>query len=199
MAAIAFEEGLRHVGLALRKPDELVLRWKQQSAEAPVPPATFAFLAVTSILCLAAYGLTMGMPHGLPSMLRHALLVPGVALIAWGLSLPSLYVLNTALGSPLDRSTTILAALTAMHFGSLARLASAPVSWFFSVTLPYPWLLTVIHLAVLGVTALCMADVFMRVMKRIDPKANPLLLLGWLALVAGIDVELKMLLAVFAL
>jgi hypothetical protein len=187
--AVAGTNPLHEIGIALRKPEELVLRWRDAARN----PATLGVLAASSIACLAVYGVTMGLPHGAATMGHDALIVPLCAIVAWSVSFPALYVINTTLGSSLDRSTTALAALVALHFGALARLASAPLSWFFGIAISaeHTWILNGLHIVVFSVTALCMADVFMRVMKVLEPKASRFFPFLWLCLVALIDVELK--------
>ena len=85
---------------------------------------------------LAVYGLTMHMHQGLPSMLRGAVLAPLAAGAGWTLALQALYIINSALGSRLNFSTTLLAALATVSFGALAMLASVPINWFFTLALP---------------------------------------------------------------
>lgn len=190
MAQAVASNPLHDIGWALRRPEELAVRWRDSLRS----PATAVVLTMSTLACLAIYGLTMGMPNGLSSMGRDALLVPLGALIAWCVSFPALYIVNAARGSPLDRSTMGMAALMAVHFGALARLASAPLSWFFGLTIHAPWALTALHMLVFGATALCMADVFLRVMKALDARSGRWFHLIWLCLVAVIDVELKLVL-----
>lgn len=204
MSTLAAPSGLALIGEAIRSPEQLVLRWRDRHLPAAdgAPPAkappVFAVLAISTLLSLIAYGFTMGIPHGLTSIASHALLIPAISLVAWGICLPSLYILTASAGSTLDRSTTFLAALVAMHFGSLARLASAPLSWFFGIALPNPALLNVVHLVVFGITALGMVYAFMRAMNKAAPNLNSLVPLVWLGCVGLIDVELKLILNVFA-
>ena len=190
----------------VRQPEALVLRWrdrhgtnepKQDQAARATQPGAFLVLAIVGTLGLATYGVTMGLPAGLGSVGRNALLVPGSALIAWCLCLPSLYIVYSALGATIDRSTVLLAALATFCFGSLARLASAPLSWFFGVALPFPGVLTVVHLLVFGVTAIAMLFTFVRVMRTVAPNVSRLVPLLWLVCVGAIDAELKLLLSVF--
>jgi len=203
--AITLQSCMTLVGNAIRRPEQLVLRWRDRAKAdptapaKPISPAVFIALTLSAVVSLATYGFTMGIPMGLHSMWLHALLVPAVALAAWTICLPALYILNTARGSTLDPSTTVLAALTALHFGALARLASAPLSWFFGLAVPIPMALTAIHFLVFGVTALFMLDVFLRIVRTVSPGTTVLLPLAWICLVGLIDMELKGLLSVFAL
>lgn len=181
---------------ALRRPEAFVVRW-QGAGPGGGRRRVIGTLAVAAIGSLAVYGLTMGIPHGLGEMFGSALRVPLAATLAWGLSLPALYIINTALGSRLDLSTTTIAALTAVSFGALARLASAPLSWFFGVTMgTHTLLLAGLTWVVFGLTALAMVDVFLRVMRALEPKRSQLYPLVWLLVVGLVDVELKVLLSV---
>lgn len=198
MAATAWDGGWAEIGLAVRRPEAFAQRWREALAGDPKARGVLWLLLGSTTGALALYGLTMGVGAGLGGMLTHALTVPAAAMLAWGLSLPALYVVNTAAGWNLDLKTTALAALTAVHFGAMARLASAPLSWFFGLALPFAGVLTAVHALVFGATALCMANVFLRVMRALEPGRGPGYLVVWLGLVALIDVELKLLLAVFA-
>jgi hypothetical protein len=199
--AAAAPSPLTWIGDAIRQPEELVRRWRDRHSTegAKAQAGVFFVLGITGLLGLAVYGFTMGIPMGLESVGRHALIVPLGAALAWCLCLPSLYILYAVCGSTLDRSTTLLAALTAFCFGSVARLASAPLSWFFGLALPIPAVLTVLHIVVFGVTALAMLYTFVRVMKSVAPQVSPAIPFFWLICVGVIDVELKALLSVFVL
>jgi hypothetical protein len=190
--------GLALIGEAIRAPEQLVLRWRDRARDAPAQHTVFVVLGVSTLLSLLAYGFTMGVPTGLHSIFTHSLYIPLIAVVAWGICLPSLYILTASSGSQLDRSTTFLAALVAMHFGSVARLASAPLSWFFGVALPNPMLLTAVHVLVFGITALGMVYAFLRVLKKAAPELNTFTPLVWLCCVGLIDVELKAILHIFA-
>jgi hypothetical protein len=201
VAATAVPSPLSWIGEAIRQPEELVRRWRDRHALPEKRPGAeiFFVLAITGLLGLAVYGFTMGIPMGLGSVGRHALIVPLGAALAWSLCLPSLYIFYAVSGSTLDRSTTLLAALTAFCFGSVARLASAPLSWFFGLALPIPAVLTALHLFVFGITALAMLYTFVRVMRSVAPQVHPVVPFLWLCCVGVIDVELKALMSVFVL
>lgn len=197
MHSTAASSPLSWLSDTVRRPEVLVERWSRRH-EGPAPSAGLFFvLALSGALGLAMYGVTMGLPHGLEHMGRVALLVPLSAVIAWSLCLPSLYVIYAALGASLGRSTVLLAALATFCFGSIARLASAPLSWFFGIALPVPALLTGLHLLVFGVTALAMLATFVRVMRTLAPRVPAVVPLVWLVCVGLIDAELKALLSVF--
>lgn len=197
MSSTAASSPLVWLSDTVRQPETLVQRWSLRHTTPAQPAGVFFVLGVTGVLGLAAYGVTMGLPHGLESVGRNALLVPASATIAWGLCLPALYIAYSALGAALDRSTLLLAALATFCFGSIARLASAPLSWFFGIALPFPMALTVLHLAVFGITALAMLATFVRVMRTVAPNVPALVPLVWLLCVGVIDAELKALLSVF--
>ena len=68
-------------------------------------------------------------------------------------------------------------------------LASIPIAWFFTITLPYPRAVLVVHLAVFTAVGVAMIDVFCRVMESLEPGRGrwPGL---WLTLVGAIGGEL---------
>jgi hypothetical protein len=191
--------GVSEVGVALRRPEELVVRWRDRSPAAPANRAVFPVLVASAVLGVAAYGLVMGMGGGPSEMLGHALRAPLACGAAWSIALPALYIINTVLGSRLDASTTALAALATVSFGALAMLASAPIRWFFGLTLPYPAVGLAVDLVVFAGVGVSMLDVFLRAMRALEPTRNRLFALLWLALVAVIGGELLVLLRVFAL
>jgi hypothetical protein len=184
--------GFIEVGQAVRRPERLACRWRDRTtarAEAP-PSSVFVALLITAVLGLAAYGLTMGLHLGTEAMLLAAAKAPLAAGTAWAVALPSLYILNSALGSKLDASTTMLAALTTCSFGALAMLAGVPVNWFFTLALPFSgmrWLVNVVVFAGVGVA---MTDTFLRVMTALEPKRTRAIALFWLGLVGIIGGEL---------
>lgn len=190
--------GIREIGIALRRPEELTIRWQQRSTKAGPTPAVFPVLIVNAVLGLAVYGLVMGMPAGPGAMLTTAVRAPLAAGLAWTIALPALYIVNTALGSRLDASTTFLAALTTVSFGALAMLASVPVAWFFELTLPHPAIRLLTHALVFAGVGVCMSDVFLRVMKALEPERSRAYAVVWLTLVAVIGGELMVLFDVFS-
>src|SRR5438045_5285317 len=102
-------------------------------------------------------------------MFAGGLLCTAAAGIGWGLALPALYILNSLTGSRLRASTTFLAALVTTSWGGLAMMAAIPVSWFFTVALPFPAIVLLVHLAVFGIVGVAMVDVFSRVMSSLEP------------------------------
>lgn len=191
--------GLAEIGLALRRPEELATRWRDRAATgAAAPPATvFPLLVASAFLGLAAYGLTMGMGGGALGMLGHAVRAPLACGAAWTIALPALYIINTVLGSRLDASTTTLAALATVSFGALAMLAGVPIAWFFAVALPFAPVRIGVNLLCFAGVGVCMIDVFLRVMKALEPDRSRFFALLWLGLVAVIGGELMLLLHVF--
>lgn len=189
--------GVSEIGVALRRPEELVVRWRDRTPEAPPSHALFPMLLANAILGLAAYGLVMGMDGGAAGMLGHAVRAPLACGVAWSIALPALYIINTILGSRLDASTTALAALGTVSFGALAMLASVPIRWFFGLTLPYREVRLAVDLLVFAGVGVSMIDVFLRVMKALEPDRSRLFALLWLGLVAVIGGELLVLFHVF--
>ena len=189
--------GVAEIGVALRRPEELVVRWRDRSPSAPPNRSVFPVLLANAVLGLAAYGLVMGMGGGAGGMLGHAVRAPLACGVAWSIALPALYIINTLLGSRLDATTTALGALGTVSFGALAMLASVPIRWFFGVTLPYPAVGLAVDLVVFAGVGVSMVDVFLRVMKALEPDRSRLFALLWLGLVAVIGGELLVLFHVF--
>jgi hypothetical protein len=184
---------IREIGLALRRPEALAERWRDRQLlpeHAPVK-AIFPALFATAVIGLAAYGLTMGLSQGYRTMLISALKAPFAAGLAWTVTVPSFYILRSAAGSKLDLSTTALAALITCSFGAMAMLAGVPVSWFFSLALPYEGVRLAVHLLVFAGVGVAMNDVFLRTM-------NKHLSWIWLGLICTIGTELMLLLGLFS-
>ena len=196
--ALDLHSGIREVGAALRRPEEFVLRFRDSDDKARKSVALFPILFANAVLGLAAYGLTMGLSGGAEGMLRAAVRAPIAAGAGWTIALPALYIINTVLGSRLDARTTTLAALTTVSFGSLAMLASVPINWFFGITLPHEATRLIVNLVVFAGVSVSMVDVFLRIMKALEPTRSRLFALVWLGLVAVIGGELMILLKVFS-
>ena len=196
--ALDLHSGIREVGAALRRPEEFVLRFRDSDDKARKSVALFPILFANAVLGLAAYGLTMGLHGGGEGMLRAAVRAPIAAGAGWTIALPALYIINTVLGSQLDARTTTLAALTTVSFGSLAMLASVPINWFFGITLPFAATRLIVNLVVFAGVSVSMVDVFLRIMKALEPTRSRLFALVWLGLVAVIGSELMVLLKVFS-
>jgi hypothetical protein len=187
MTPLRLRGALAHVGEALREPEAFALRWHREGT--PYHVAVFAALALTSIVGTTAYGIIMGLLGGPEAMLLAGLRCTAAAGIAWSLPLPALYILNSLSGSRLRPSTTFLAALVTTSWGGLAMLAAIPVSWFFTVALPYPRVLLAVHLLVFAIVGVAMVDVFGRVMASLEPERGRAPAL-WLVLVGAIGGEL---------
>jgi hypothetical protein len=179
--------GIGHIGEALRDPEAFALRWQREGM--PYAWWVFAALALTSIAGTTTYGMVMGLLGGPSEMALDGLRCTAAAGIAWSLPLPALYILNSLTGSRLRPSTTFLAALVTTSWGGLAMMAAIPIAWFFSVALPYPTVLLVIHLAVFTAVGVAMIDVFARVMDRLEPNRGRAPA-WWLLLVGTIGGEL---------
>lgn len=182
--------GIHEVGVALRRPEEFTTRWRdRRKAEAP-RPVVFAVLLANAVVGISAYGLAMGLGGGPWAMLSAAVKAPVAAGVAWLVALPALYIINSALGSKLDFSTTLLAALATVSFGALAMLAGVPITWFFTVAQPFPEVRVAVHVVTFLGVGLAMVDVFMRTMKALEPQRSRGYALLWLALVGVIGTEL---------
>ncbi len=190
-------DGVSEVGLALREPEEVALRWRERGREGvePLTSVIFILLTLTAVLCTAAYGVTMGLGQSGVTMLEKGVNAPMAAGLAWLVSLPTLYIINSLSGSKLDLPTTTLAALITVSFGALAMLASIPINWFFTVAIAKPGFTLFINLVVFSGVGLSMSNVFIRVMKALEPGRGFHAL--WLGLVAAVGTELFYLLGLF--
>lgn len=199
--ALELRDAVREIGAALKRPEELTVRWRDRAHDAAKKPtsAIFVVLLLNAIAGLAAYGVTMRMHLGPKAMLLGALEAPLACGLAWSLALPALYIGNSALGSKLDASTTVLVALATCSFGALAMLASVPINWFFGLTLPYPWIRIAVNLLVFAGVGVCMADVFLRAMRAAEPERPAGFAIAWLMLLSFLGAELMVLLGLFEL
>ncbi|MGM0556026.1 MAG: hypothetical protein ACQEVA_06590 [Myxococcota bacterium] len=177
------------IGKAVRRPEELAERWKAAGDDSPTA-WVFPVLLAAAALGTAAYGITMKMHMGVDGMLEGAFFTPLAAGLAWIVSFPALFIIKRILGSDLDFSTTALAATITVSFGATAMLASVPINWFFTLALPYTPARLLVNAAVFGGVGICMVDVFLRVMRRIEPEKTQLFACLWLGLVVVIGMEL---------
>jgi hypothetical protein len=193
---VRLKELVTEVGLAIRRPEELVLRWCD--TEDSTGFSLIGVLLLNAIFGLAAYGLTMQIHNGALAMGRAAVLTPLAAGGAWMLALPALYIFKSAWGSKLNVYATILAASVTVCFGAWAMLASVPINWFFSLALPFslPRLLT--NVVIFTGVGICMADVFLRVFHALEPERSSFSGFWWLGLHAVIGIELFSLFGIFA-
>ncbi|HQU45934.1 MAG TPA: hypothetical protein PK867_24180 [Pirellulales bacterium] len=180
------------VGLSLREPEEFALVWQREGAPYCLP--VWLALAATALFGVLVYGLTMGIHAGPQTMLAKSLLFSIAAGLAWVIPLPALYILNSLSGSRLRASSTLLAALVTVSWGGLALIASVPINWFFSVAVPSlpaelvgprwaAWLVAAVNWLVLIGVGVAMADVFCRIVERLEPTRGrqP----GWILLLVG--------------
>ena len=134
-------------------------------------------------------GMTMGLLGGAGDIFYKGFVCTFAAGLAWAIPLPALYILNSLSGSRLAASSTLLAALVTVSWGGLAMIASIPINWFFTTTIPHPGIALIVNLIVFTGVGVSMTDVFRRVMLRLEPQRTvpPL---WWLAIVGVIGAEL---------
>ena len=179
--------GIVQVGHALREPEEFADRW-QTGASRYSPWVWFSLLA-TAILGTTTYGMTMGLLGGAGAVVSKAFICTFAAGMAWTIALPALYVLNSLGGSKLSISSTVLAALVTVSWGGLAMMASIPINWFFTTAVPHPRFVLLVNLIVFAGVGVAMADVFRRVMRRLEPE-RATYPAWWLCLVGALGSEL---------
>ena len=187
MAAKVVRAGFAHVILALQEPEDFAHQW--QTGERRYPAWVWLALMLTAIAGTTTYGMTMGILGGAERVLTAGLSCTLAAGLAWGISLPALYIINSIFGSRLSVSSTVLAALVTTSWGGLAMIASIPINWFFTVAVPYEPFILVVNLLVFTGVGISMIDVFGRVMQRLEPSRGKLPTV-WLLLVAAIGCEL---------
>ena len=187
MSAIELRASLGHIHQALHEPEEFALRW--QTGEQRYPWWVWIALVLTAVVSTTTYGMTMGILGGVERILMAGLSCTLAAGLAWGISLPALYILNSISGSRLSVSSTVLAALVTTSWGGLAMIASIPINWFFTVAVPYAPFILVVNLVVFAGVGVAMIDVFARVMQKLEPARGRLPAM-WLILVAAIGTEL---------
>ncbi len=191
-AAPSLAAAFRDVGLALRRPEALASAFHAREAGAGNPFLVPALLA-SAIAGVSAYGVTIAFSKGATDMALAAVQAPLAAGLSWTLSLPALWVVRSFLGSRLALRTASFAALLAVTYGSLALLASVPISWFFELALPHVVVRVALHATILLGTGVAMADTFLRTLRALEPTAGRLFPLVWLALVGLVGLELAVL------
>jgi hypothetical protein len=194
---LELRRNIRTIGIALRRPEELAVRWRDRPDLESRSSMLIPVLLANAVFGTAVYGLTMHLHAGLGGMLHGGVTAPLAAGGAWALALPALYILGAQMGSKLDFSTTLLAASLTVSFGALAMLASVPVNWFFTLALPYGSARLLVNLVVFTGVGVCMVDTFIRVMQALEPERDGTLAYGWLTLLGIIGAELFWLLGVF--
>ena len=187
MHALNLRDGLAHVYQALREPEAFAVCW--QSRDRNYPWWIWGSLMLTAIVGTTTYGMTMGILGGVERVLTAGLSCTLAAGLAWGVSLPALYVLNSLHGSKLSAGSTLLAALVKTSWGGLAMIASIPINWFFTVAIPYEPFVLVVNLTIFAGVGVAMIDVFSRVIAKLEPSRGKVPAI-WLLLVAAIGSEL---------
>ena len=181
------QDSIAHIGEALREPEIFADRWKKGTAH--YGPWVWVALLGTAIFGTTTYGMTMGLLGGVHDVLVKAFICTFAAGMAWAVALPALYILNSLGGSRLSFSSTILAALVTVSWGGLAMIASIPLNWFFLTAVPYPRFALVLNLVIFAGVGIAMADVFQRVMRRLEPERETFPA-WWLLLLTAIGSEL---------
>jgi hypothetical protein len=179
--------GLAHVGLALRDPEEFAAGWNDGRVGYRWP--VWAGLLATAIAGTTTYGMTMGLLGGAGDTAYKGFICTLSAGLAWAIPLPALYILNSLSGSRLPASSTLLAALVTVSWGGLAMIASIPINWFFTATIPHSGVVLLVNLIVFTGVGVSMIDVFRRVMDRLEPRREGAPV-WWLVLVGAIGAEL---------
>jgi hypothetical protein len=180
-------DGVRQVGVALRDPEEFAAAWNEGRSAYPL--IVWAALLATAIIGTTTYGMTMGLLGGVDTIFYKAIVCTLAAGTAWAIPLPALYILNSLSGSRLKATSTLLAALVTVSWGGLAMIASIPVNWFFTATVPHPTFVLLVNLVVFTGVGVSMIDVFRRVMTRLEPDRE-FAPVWWLVLVGIIGSEL---------
>lgn len=193
---VNLKELVAEVGLAIRRPEQLVLRWRDADGSTSI--SLIGILLLNAVFGLAAYGLTMQIHNGALAMGWAAVLTPLAAGGAWMIALPALYIFKSASGSKLNVYATILAASVTVCFGAWAMLASVPINWFFSLSLPFPTIRLLTNLVIFTGVGVYMSDVFLRVFHALEPERSSFSGFWWLGLHAVIGRELFSLFGIFA-
>jgi hypothetical protein len=179
--------GIHHVGIALRDPESFAVAWSEGRSVYQWP--VWVSLLATAIVGTTTYGMTMGLLGGAHDIAYKSFICTLAAGLAWAIPLPALYILNSLSGSRLAASSTLLAALVTVSWGGLAMIASIPINWFFTATVPNARFVLLVNLIVFTGVGVSMVDVFRRVMLRIEPQRQ-FAPLWWLMIVGVIGAEL---------
>jgi hypothetical protein len=179
--------GIHHVGLALRDPEAFAIAWNEGRSR--YGWTVWASLLATAIVGTTTYGMTMGLMGGAQDIAYKSFICTLAAGLAWAIPLPALYILNSLSGSRLAASSTLLAALVTVSWGGLAMLASIPINWFFTATIPHARFVLLVNLVVFTGVGVSMVDVFRRVMLRLEPQRQ-VAPIWWLMIVGTIGAEL---------
>jgi hypothetical protein len=186
-----FRDAVVEIGAALRRPEAFARRWRDRVHARGPTALVFPVLLANAAFGLAVFGLVLGLHRGgLVDMLDASVGTTLACGLPWLIALPALYIINSALGSKLDASTTTLAGITTVSFGALALLAAVPVKWFFSLALDYPTVHFVVNSVIFSAVAISMADVFLRVMRALEPERGRAYAFTWLCLVGVLSAEM---------
>ena len=185
---------ISHVGTALREPEEFTLGW--HTGERHYPWFVWLALMLTAVLGTMTYGMTMGVLGGIERIIVAGLTCTLAAGLAWGISLPALYIFNSMTGSHLPVGSTLLAAMVTTSWGGLAMIASIPINWFFTTAVPYAPFILGVNLVVFAGVGVAMIDVFGRVIQTLEPERGRFPVI-WLLLVGAIGSELFYVLGLF--
>ena len=187
MSRAHLRSGITHVRQALLDPEAFAVRWNK--GEVHYQWWVWLSLVMTAILGTTTYGMTMGLLGGDSEILHKGMACTVAAGLAWGIPLPALYILNSLSGSRLPASSTLLAALVTTSWGGLAMIASIPINWFFTASVPHSGFILLINLVVFTGVGVAMIDVFQRVMHKLEPQRETAPI-WWLMLVGAIGAEL---------
>lgn len=177
---------------ALREPERFAEEWTRDRV---APLSLLASFAVTASVGVGAYGAAMHLHDGVIAAALGGGAAISAAGAAWSATVPSLYVLGTLNGSRLSLPSVLLATLVTVSFGGLAMLASVPVLWFFELCIPHDHMRVLVSLVVFAGVGVSMADVFFRVMARIE--GGRFRHLAWLGLLSVVGVEMFYLFGLF--
>jgi len=166
------QTGITHVGLALHSPEEFAVAWNTGASNYRWP--VWAALLATAVTGTTTYGMTMGLLGGAQDILYKGLICTLSAGLAWAIPLPALYILNS---------------LVTVSWGGLAMIASIPINWFFTATIPHSGFVLLVNLVVFTGVGVPMIDVFNRVMRQLEPERGTTPT-WWLMLVGAIGTEL---------
>lgn len=199
MAATTVRNSFREVGQAIRRPEQLARRWRDRFTDAEAAPSIVVFLVLLANAAFgtAVYGMFMHMHRGIEGMTQGAVLFPLAAGVAWAVAFPALYIINRVLGSKLDFTTTALAASITVSFGATAMLASVPVTWFFSLAVPFDIVRWGVNLVIFAGVGIAMIDVLLRILRAVEPNHSLGYPFIWLMLLATLGAQLFALFGLF--
>lgn len=194
----AIDGGFRALGWAVRHPEDLAVRWRDRVlGAARSPPGIFAALFALAAGGIAAHAVALGLHLAPQAMLISAAHAVLALALPWLATIPALYILNTWLGSNLDRSTTVLAALLPLGLGAGVLFTLAPVTAFLTLALPYPAACVLWNGVALALAALAAIHVLGRVMCALEPDRLRHVPVAWVNLVLILTAELLFLVGPF--